>query len=297
MLEPIVQTEKLNHVYSAGTPFEHAALVDVDFAAYPGEYLGIIGHTGSGKSTLIQHLNGLLKPTSGRVLVNGQDIWATKAATRQARFQVGLVFQYPEYQLFEETVYKDIAFGPKNMGLDGVEIDRRVRDAAAFVGLPDALLAVSPFELSGGQKRRVAIAGVIAMEPSVLILDEPTAGLDPVGVEQILGNIRDYHQAKNATIIIVSHSMEEMARTVERIVVVNDGRLPIQGPPREVFAYGRELESMGLGVPQMTRVFQRLRELGADVDPSVYTIEQAKASLLSALGRGVRTFSDEKGAE
>ena len=234
----MIQTEKLSHIYSAGTPFEHGALIDVDFTAYRGEYLGIIGHTGSGKSTLIQHLNGLLKPTSGRVLVEGQDIWASKEATRAARFRVGLVFQYPEYQLFEETVYKDIAFGPKNMGLDETEIDHRVREAAAFVGLSDAMLDQSPFELSGGQKRRVAIAGVIAMEPAALILDEPTAGLDPVGVEQILGNIRDYHKAKNATILIVSHSMEEMARTVDRLVVINDGRIPFQGTPREVFAHG-----------------------------------------------------------
>jgi energy-coupling factor transport system ATP-binding protein len=284
-LESMIQTEKLSHIYSAGTPFEHGALIDVDFTAYRGEYLGIIGHTGSGKSTLIQHLNGLLKPTSGRVLVEGQDIWASKEATRAARFRVGLVFQYPEYQLFEETVYKDIAFGPKNMGLDETEIDHRVREAAAFVGLSDAMLDQSPFELSGGQKRRVAIAGVIAMEPAALILDEPTAGLDPVGVEQILGNIRDYHKAKNATILIVSHSMEEMARTVDRLVVINDGRIPFQGTPREVFAHGEELEAMGLGVPQVTRVFQRLRAMGADVDPSVYTISQAKAAVLELLKR------------
>ncbi len=282
-MQPIVQTEKLNHIYSAGTPFQHAALVDVDFTAYRGEYLGVIGHTGSGKSTLIQHLNGLLKPTSGRVLVEGQDIWESKAATRRARFRVGLVFQYPEYQLFEETCYKDISFGPKNMGLDEKEIDRRVKEAAQFVGLSDSVLERSPFELSGGQKRRVAIAGVIAMEPAVLILDEPTAGLDPVGVEQILGNIRDYHKAKDATIIIVSHSMEEMARTVDRLVVVNDGRIPFEGSPRDVFAHGEELEAMGLGIPRMTRVFHRLRAMGADVDPSVYTIAQAKEAVLAAL--------------
>ena len=287
-MEAILQTEKLCHIYSAGTPFEHGALIDVDFTAYRGEYLGIIGHTGSGKSTLIQHLNGLLKPTSGRVLFAGQDIWESKERTRQTRFQVGLVFQYPEYQLFEETVYKDIAFGPKNMGCDEGEVDRRVREAAAFVGLTDQQLELSPFELSGGQKRRVAIAGVIAMEPSVLILDEPTAGLDPVGVEAILGNIHDYHLAKNATIILVSHSMEEVARTVDRLVVVNDGRIPFAGTPREVFAHGDELSAMGLGVPAMTRVFHRLRALGADVDPSVYTIEQARAALLAALGRGPR---------
>ena len=284
-MEPIIQTEQLSHVYSAGTPFEQTALDSVDFTAFRGEYLGIIGHTGSGKSTLIQHLNGLLKPTSGRVLFQGKDIWETRERTRQTRFQVGLVFQYPEYQLFEETVYKDIAFGPGNMGLDEGEIDRRVRQAAQFVGLPDPVLEQSPFELSGGQKRRVAIAGVIAMEPAVLILDEPTAGLDPVGVESILRNIHDYHTAKNATIIIVSHSMEEVARTVDRLVVVNDGRIPFSGAPREVFAHGEELERMGLGVPAMTRVFHRLRAMGADIDPSVYTVEQARGVLLEALAR------------
>ena len=284
-LEPIIQTERLSHIYSAGTPFEHGALVDVDFTAYRGEYLGIIGHTGSGKSTLIQHLNGLLKPTSGRVLFEGKDIWESKERTRQTRFQVGLVFQYPEYQLFEETVYKDIAFGPGNMGLDPDEIDRRVRQAAQFVGLKEETLEKSPFELSGGQKRRVAIAGVIAMEPSVLILDEPTAGLDPVGVESILSNIHDYHVAKNATIIIVSHSMEEMARTVDRIVVVNDGKIPFSGTPREVFTHGDELEKMGLGVPAMTRVFHRLKAMGVDIDPSVYTIEQARDAVLAALAK------------
>ena len=290
-MEPIIETQKLCHIYSPGTPFERNALVDVDFCAYPGEYLGIIGHTGSGKSTLIQHLNALLKPSSGRVLLEGEDIWQSKQRTRATRFSVGLVFQYPEYQLFEETVYKDMSFGPRNMGLDEADIDRRVRRAAEFVGLTEATLDKSPFELSGGQKRRVAIAGVIAMEPKVLVLDEPTAGLDPVGVESILGNIRDYHDANNATIILVSHSMEEMARTVDRLVVVNDGRIPFSGAPREVFTHGAELEEMGLGVPQMTRVFTRLKALGADVDASVYTIEQAKAAIFAALertGKGVR---------
>jgi len=284
-LEAIIQTKALTHIYSAGTPFEQTALDKVDFTAYRGEYLGIIGHTGSGKSTLIQHLNGLLKPTSGQVLFEGRDIWESKERTRQTRFQVGLVFQYPEYQLFEETVYQDISFGPRNMGLDQAEIDRRVRQAAQFVGLKDEVLKQSPFELSGGQKRRVAIAGVIAMEPAVLILDEPTAGLDPVGVENILRNIHDYHTAKNATIVIVSHSMEEVARTVDRLVVVDGGQIPFSGPPREVFAHGEELERMGLGVPAMTRVFHRLRAMGADIDPSVYTVEQAKACLLAALAR------------
>ena len=287
-MEKIIETKNLSHIYSAGTPFQRAALAGVDFCAYEGEYLGIIGHTGSGKSTLIQHLNALLKPTSGQVLYKGQDIWSDPKLTRMTRFNVGLVFQYPEYQLFEETVYKDIAFGPKNMGLDAKEIDRRVRQAAYFVGLRDDQLEKSPFELSGGQKRRVAIAGVIAMEPRVLILDEPTAGLDPVGVESILKNIRDYHEVHNATIIMVSHSMEDVARTVDRLVVVNDGTLPYQGTPEEVFRHGQELENMGLGVPQMNRVFNRLRAMGVDIDPAVYTTEQAKAAILAKLGKGAK---------
>ena len=287
-MKKIIETKNLSHIYSAGTPFQRAALQGVDFCAYEGEYLGIIGHTGSGKSTLIQHLNGLLKPTSGQVLYQGQDIWSDPKLTRMTRFNVGLVFQYPEYQLFEETVYKDISFGPKNMGLDEKEIDRRVRAAAYFVGLRDDQLDKSPFELSGGQKRRVAIAGVIAMEPKVLILDEPTAGLDPVGVESILKNIRDYHEAHNATIIMVSHCMEDVARTVDRLVVVNDGKLPYQGTPQEVFRHGQELENMGLGVPQMTRVFNRLRAMGVDIDPSVYTTDQAKQAILAKLGKGAK---------
>ena len=284
-MEAILETKKLSHIYSAGTPFERAALADVDFAAYPGEYLGIIGHTGSGKSTLIQHLNGLLKPTSGQVLFQGTDIWTDLKTTRRTRFQVGLVFQYPEYQLFEETVYKDISFGPRNMGLDEKEVDRRVRAAAYFVGLRDDQLNQSPFELSGGQKRRVAIAGVIAMEPKVLILDEPTAGLDPVGTESILSNIRAYHKAQNATIIMVSHSMEEMARTVDRLVVVNDGKIALEGAPSQVFQHGQELEDMGLGIPQMTRVFNRLKAMGVDVGSSVYTVEQAKRAILDAVAK------------
>ena len=285
-MQPIIETKNLTHIYSAGTPFQHMALDSVDFHAYPGEYLGIIGHTGSGKSTLIQHLNALLKPTSGTVLFQDVDVWSDPKTTKRTRFQVGLVFQYPEYQLFEETVYKDISFGPRNMGLDEKEIDRRVRAAAYFVGLRDDQLEKSPFELSGGQKRRVAIAGVIAMEPKVLILDEPTAGLDPEGVESILGNIREYHQAHNATIILVSHSMEEVARSVDRLVAVNDGKIPFQGPPREVFQHGEELERMGLGVPQLTRVFHRLKAMGVDIDPSVYTLDQAKAAILDKLRKG-----------
>ena len=284
-MPPIIETRQLHHLYSAGTPFEHAALSGVDFSAQAGEYLAIIGRTGSGKSTLIQHLNGLLKPTSGQVLFEGEDIWESKERTRAVRFQVGLVFQYPEYQLFEETVYKDISFGPRNMGLDEKEVDRRVRSAAYFVGLRDDQLNQSPFELSGGQKRRVAIAGVIAMEPKVLILDEPTAGLDPVGTESILSNIRAYHKAQNATIIMVSHSMEEMARTVDRLVVVNDGKIALEGAPSQVFQHGQELEDMGLGIPQMTRVFNRLKAMGVDVGSSVYTVEQAKRAILDAVAK------------
>ena len=281
----IIETRQLTHTYSQGTPFEHIALDGVDFSAAPGEYLAVIGRTGSGKSTLIQHLNGLLKPTSGRVLVEGKDIWESKDATRQARFRVGLVFQYPEYQLFEETVYQDIAFGPKNMGLDSDEVDRRVKQSARFVGLEPGVLEKSPFDLSGGQKRRVAIAGVIAMEPKVLVLDEPTAGLDPSGSARILDNIRTYHQEKNACIILVSHSMEEVAREAGRLVVIHQGTIPIAGSPEDVFTHGDELEAMGLGVPAMTRVFSRLRAMGVDVPASVYTIPQAREAVLAALHR------------
>jgi energy-coupling factor transport system ATP-binding protein len=278
-LNPIIETKALTHVYSQGTPFERYALDHVDFSVNQGEFMGIIGHTGSGKSTLIQHLNGLLKPTSGSVLFDGKDIWSDKQFTRQVRFQVGLVFQYPEYQLFEETVYRDIAFGPKNMKLSEAEIDRRVREAAAFVELPENIMELSPFELSGGQKRRVAIAGVIAMEPKVLILDEPTAGLDPKGREEILRNIRNYQSAKNATVIMVSHSMEEIADSVQRLVVVNDSHIAMDGTPREVFSRAEELEQMGLAVPQVTSIFRRLRELGLPIDPSVYTTAQAVEAL------------------
>ena len=283
-LKPVLETKKLTHTYGIGTPFQSDAIKDIDLAVYPGEFVGIIGHTGSGKSTLIQHLNGLLKPTSGDILLNGRSIWSDKKYTREARFKVGLVFQYPEYQLFEETVYKDIAFGPKNMGLDQKEIDLRVRRAAGFVGIPEENLQKSPFELSGGQKRRVAIAGVIAMEPQVLILDEPTAGLDPAGREEILANIRSYQESQNATVIMVSHSMEEIASNVDRLIVMNHGTVAMNGTPREIFAHGEELTSMGLDIPQITKVFLRLREMGLPVDPSVYTVEQAKEALLALRG-------------
>ena len=238
-MSPILQVQNLRHVYSMGTPFEHVALDDVTFSVERGEFIGIIVHTGSGKSTLMQHLNGLLKPTSGRVLLDGQDIWSDKKLTRQARFRVGLVFQYPEYRLFEETVYKDIAYGPKNMGLSKEEIDRRVREAAGFVGLTEQQLQVSPFDLSGGQKRRVAIAGVIAMEPEVLILDEPTAGLDPSGRDEILANIEAYRKAKNATIMMVSHSMSDVALLTDRLFVMNGAHLAMEGTPQEVFAHAQ----------------------------------------------------------
>ena len=277
-MEPILQVQDLTHIYSAGTPFEHTALEHINFSVNRGEFIGIIGHTGSGKSTLMQHLNGLLKPTSGRILLSGKDIWADKKLTRQARFRVGLVFQYPEYQLFEETVYKDIAFGPKNMGLDKEEIDRRVRQAADFVGLTEQQLQVSPFDLSGGQKRRVAIAGVIAMEPEVLILDEPTAGLDPVGREEILMNIQRYRQAKNATIMMVSHSMNDVARLTDRLLVLSGSHIAMDGTPGEVFRRAEELEEIGLDIPEITRIFMRLRSLGLPVEP-VYTMDQAVAAL------------------
>ncbi len=277
-MKPILEIKNVTYIYSAGTPFEHKALDDVSFAVSRGEFIGIIGHTGSGKSTLMQQLNGLLKPTSGTVLLDGQDIWADKKLTRQARFRVGLVFQYPEYQLFEETVYKDIAFGPKNMGLDEQEIDRRVREAAGFVGLTDQQLEVSPFDLSGGQKRRVAIAGVIAMEPEVLILDEPTAGLDPVGRAEILGNIEQYRKAKNATVMMVSHSMEDVARLTDRLLVMNGARLAMDAAPAEIFTHAEQLVEMGLNIPQVTQVFLHLRKMGLDV-PNVYTIDQAVKAL------------------
>lgn len=273
-MAPILEIKNLSHVYSSGTPFEHIALDDVSFRIDRGEFLGIIGHTGSGKSTLIQHLNGLLKPTSGQVLLDGEDIWSNKKTTRQARFRVGLVFQYPEYQLFEETVYRDIAFGPKNMGLKADEVDRRVREAAGFVGLTEAQLQTSPFELSGGQKRRVAIAGVIAMEPDVLILDEPTAGLDPAGREEILSNIRAYREKKNAAILMVSHSMSDVARITDRLLVMNNSHLAMDGTPDEVFTRSSELLEMGLDIPDVTRIFIRLRQMGLSV-PVVYSVEQA----------------------
>ena len=284
-MNTILQVERLTHTYSVGTPFQRSAVEDISFAVERGEFLGIIGHTGSGKSTLIQHLNGLLRPTAGRVLLEGKDIWAEPKKIRSVRFQVGLVFQYPEYQLFEETVYKDIAFGPKNQGKTGDALDHAVREAARLVGLRDEHLDKSPFELSGGQKRRVALAGVLAMEPKVLVLDEPTAGLDPAGRENLMANIREYHRNKGTTILLVSHSMDEIARNANRILVLKSARILMSGTPAEVFVRGEELLAAGLDVPQITRVAMALRDRGLPVDPAVYTVEGLEAQLL-ALKRG-----------
>lgn len=288
-MTPILEIQDLSHVYSADTPFERAALRNVSLSIQRGEFVGLIGHTGSGKSTLIQHFNGLLKPTSGRVLFDGEDIWKDVKFTREIRFKVGLVFQYPEHQLFEETVYQDISFGPKNMGLSEEEIRARVERAAQFVGITDAELQKSPFDLSGGQKRRAAIAGVIAMEPDVLILDEPTAGLDPRGRESILQNIRDYQAAQHAAVVMVSHSMEEIASNVDRLLVMNHGQNVMNGTPAEVFSHAEELVEMGLAIPKMTQLFLALKRRGVPVDTSVFSVEQARQALRPLLkgGRGV----------
>ena len=284
-MNAIIETKQLTHIYSAGTPFERGALLEVDFSAMEGEYLGIIGHTGSGKSTLIQHLNALLKPTSGQVLFQGQDVWADPARTRQTRFQVGLVFQYPEYQLFEETVYKDISFGPKNMGLDEKEVDRRVREAAAFVGLRDDQLEKSPFELSGGQKRRVAVAGVMAMKPRILVLDEPAAGLDPEGRDEILSEVKDYHKKTGTTVLLVSHSMEDIAKYADKVLVMSRKKIAMYDTVEKVFARAPELLELGLSVPQVTKIFLKLREMGVDVPADVYTIPYAVKTILAAKAR------------
>ena len=283
-MAPLLETKNLSHIYSAGTPFERTAIENISLCLEHGEFVGIIGHTGSGKSTLIQHLNGLMKPTSGDILFHGENIWKDAQFTRQLRFQVGLVFQYPEYQLFEETVYKDIAFGPKNMGLKEDEIRERVLEAAGFVGIPEHLLEVSPFELSGGQKRRVAIAGVIAMRPQILILDEPTAGLDPAGRESILEKLRNYRRQCGAAIVMVSHSMEEIAASVDRIIVMNHGGIFMDAPTAEVFAHSRDLMDIGLDVPQVAQVFARLKQLGLPVEEGVYTVDAALQSLLRLKG-------------
>jgi len=281
----LIEVRNLSYIYSKKTPFEHQALRDISFTVSDGEFVGVIGHTGSGKSTLMQHLNGLLKPESGTVLLDGQDIFAKGVNLREIRSRVGLVFQYPEYQLFEETVWKDIAFGPKNMGLSEEEVAERVREAAAFVELPEEMMQKSPFELSGGQKRRAAIAGVLAMRPEVLVLDEPTAGLDPHSKDHLLRQIRAYHDRTGATILLVTHSMEDIAATVERIIVLNEASVLMDGTPEEVFARAEELLSVGLDVPQITRVFLELKRLGLPIDASVYTVKYG-ARLLEEFLKG-----------
>ena len=279
----IIETQHLTHIYGAGMPDATVALEDVSFSVETGDFVGIIGSTGSGKSTLISHFNGLLKPTSGKVLVDGQDIWADPSQIRKFRFLVCMVMQYPEYQLFEETVYKDIAFGPKNMGLSEQEIDRRVRRAAEFCGLPIDYLNRSPFELSGGQKRRVAIAGVLAMEPRILVLDEPAAGLDPEGRDTILSQIRQYHKDTGTTVLLVSHSMEDIARYANRVLVMDQRRVAMYDEVEKVFARAPELLELGLSVPQVTKIFLKLREMGLDIATDVYTTPYAVKTVLKAL--------------
>jgi energy-coupling factor transport system ATP-binding protein len=284
---PII-VENLTHIYMEGSPFEAVALDDVSFEIQDGEFVGLIGHTGSGKSTLVQHLNGLLKPTKGRIIVDGVDITAKTKSPKWLRQHVGLVFQYPEHQLFEETVYLDIAFGPKNLNLPDDEVEKRVREAMELVGLDyEFLKDRSPFEISGGQRRRVAIAGVLAMKPKVLILDEPTAGLDPRGRDEILGQIKDLHKERGMTIILVSHSMEDIAKLVDRIIVMNKNRIALIGKPEEVFSHVDELYDMGLGIPQITHVIRGLRKRGMDLPENIYTVEQAAAAILEKI-RGRR---------
>ncbi len=285
---PILSAKGVTHLYNKGTPSQSKAIYDINLDIEEGELVGIIGHTGSGKSTLVQHFNGILKPESGHIFVDGTDIWSSKKATRQARFKVGLCFQYPEYQLFEETVYKDIAFGPTNMGLSKAEIDERVRNAAKYVGIPDEMLAKSPFDLSGGEKRRVAIAGVISMEPEILILDEPTSGLDPMGREHILELIKKYREQTGKTVIIVSHSMDDVARFATKVIVMNDAKVENMGTVDDIFENSSRLREIGLSVPQITEIFIKLREKGYNVSEKIYTVEQGYLELKKLFeGRGI----------
>ena len=281
----IIKVEHLKYVYNAGMPGEVTALEDVSFEVEEGDFVGIIGSTGSGKSTLISHMNGLNRPTSGKIFIDGRDIWEDPSRIREFRFMTGLVFQYPEYQLFEETCYKDIAFGPKNMGLDEKEVDRRVREAAAFVGLDEKLLERSPFELSGGQKRRVAVAGVMAMEPRILVLDEPAAGLDPEGRDTILSQVKEYHKKTGTTVLLVSHSMEDIARYADKVLVMAQKQVAMYDTVEHVFARAEELLALGLSVPQVTKIFLKLREMGLDLPSDVYTIPYAVKTLLAAKAR------------
>lgn len=282
-MSEIIRVEHLKYVYNPGMPDETTALDDVSFSVEEGDFVGIIGSTGSGKSTLISHFNGLNRPTSGRILIDGKDMWEQGADLRAFRFQVGLVMQYPEYQLFEETCAKDIAYGPRNMGLDEAELDRRVKEAAAFVGLSDELLQKSPFELSGGQKRRVAIAGVMAMHPRVLVLDEPAAGLDPEGRDTILSQIRDYHEKTGITVLLVSHSMEDIAKYANRVLVMSHAKLAMYDTVEKVFGHAQELLELGLSVPQVTQIFLKLRQMGLDIPTDVYTMPYAVKTIQKAL--------------
>lgn len=279
----LIEIKNLSFTYGIGTPFEKKAVDNISLSINEGEVIGLIGHTGSGKSTFVQMLNGLIRPTEGQVLIEGRDIWQNPKEIRRIRFKVGMVFQYPEYQLFDETVYKDISFGPRNKGLSGDELDKTVRKAAKFVSLSDKLLQKSPFDLSGGEKRRAAIAGIIAMDPDVLVLDEPTAGLDPMGRDVLLSQIIGYHKARKNTIIFVSHSMEDVARIADRIMVMNHGKVEMLDTPKNVFSRVEELESMGLRVPQITRIMTILREKGYDFSDGILTVEQALDEVVDLL--------------
>lgn len=284
-MSKVLELKNLSYVYGTGTPFEKTAVNNVSLSIEKGEFIGIMGHTGSGKSTLVQMLNGLMKPTSGQVLLDGEDIWAKPKDIRKIRFKVGMVFQYPEYQLFEETVAKDIAFGPTNMGKSGAELEKAVNDAARFTGLKDELLEKSPFDLSGGEKRRAAIAGVIAMNPEVLVLDEPTAGLDPMGRDVLLSQIVQYHKERKNTVILVSHSMEDIARVADKIIVMNKSNLVMFDKTKEVFSKGRELEKIGLRVPQITKIMLELREKGFNVPEGILTVDEAMDCISSLLDK------------
>ena len=279
----ILELKNINYIYGQDTPFEKQAVSDVSFSVEKGELIGIIGHTGSGKSTLVQMLNGLIKPTSGQVLLDGEDIWSKPKEIRKIRFRVGMVFQYPEYQLFEETVYKDIAFGPANKGLNEKEIDEAVKRAAKFTGLKDEMLEKSPFDLSGGEKRRAAIAGVIAMDPEILVLDEPTAGLDPMGREVLLSQIVQYHKERKNTVFLVSHSMEDIARVADRIIVMNKSELVMFDKTENVFSRGDELEKIGLRIPQITKIMSMLKKYGVNVSDGILTVEEATSQLIAIL--------------
>ena len=284
-MSKVLELKNLSYVYGTGTPFEKTAVNNLSLSIEKGEFIGIMGHTGSGKSTLVQMLNGLMKPTSGQVLLDGEDIWANPKDIRKIRFKVGMVFQYPEYQLFEETVAKDIAFGPTNMGKSGAELEKAVNDAARFTGLKDELLEKSPFDLSGGEKRRAAIAGVIAMNPEVLVLDEPTAGLDPMGRDVLLSQIVQYHKERKNTVILVSHSMEDIARVADKIIVMNKSNLVMFDKTKEVFSKGRELEKIGLRVPQITKIIIELREKGFNVPEGILTVDEAMDCISSLLDK------------